>query len=75
MLQFLSHEWFRCFVQHFKVLPRFNRASDGTSEMPMEPLCYLDMDQPLVATINPASWSKQAPRAGVDAIGPVRTLG
>jgi hypothetical protein len=72
MNQVLPAEWLRQMAAQFKVVKRFNRPSDGISEMPAEPLCYLDMDQPLVADINPASWSKQAPRAAVEAVGRLR---
>lgn len=73
MAQFLGEKWIRGFARHFKVLPRCNRASDGVSAMPNEPLCYLDMDQPLVAYINPTSWSKQALRVAVEVIARVPT--
>ena len=72
MSQLLGRKWVRDFATHFKVTPRFNRPSDGVSKMPTDPLCYLNMEQPLVSTVNPESWSTQAPRAVVEAVVLIR---
>ena len=75
MNQVLHAGWMRGIADRFNVARRFNRPSDGETEMPSEALTFLDMDQPLVATVNPASCSKKASRAVVEAVGPVRTRG
>lgn len=71
MNQVLSPEFLRQTVRTFRVLRRYNRASDGVSMMPADPLCYLGMDQPLVCTVSPENLCRPAQKAAVEALGPV----
>lgn len=68
MAQLMTSKWLEAMAKQWKITPRFNHCTSGNDEgLAADPLCYLNIDEPLISDSSPESRSKKPPRAVVEA--------